>query len=108
MNVVATAHVESSQRLGIGNLALSHFGVDLVSAGFFALIPATVERLDQSMSMVGVLVALFSITALGSQPLLGAFADRHGHARTTAVAAVTGSLLLAVAVVKPTPTSAIA
>lgn len=102
MSVAAAAPVESSKRLGVGNLALSHFGVDLVSAGFFALIPATVERLDQSMSMVGVLVALFSITALGSQPLLGAFADRHGHARTSAVSAVAGSLLLALAVVMPT------
>lgn len=102
MNIVATPPVKASQRAGVGNLALSHFGVDLVSAGFFALIPATVERLDQSMSMVGVLVALFSITALGSQPLLGAFADRHGHARTASLAAVAGSLLLAAAVVMPT------
>ena len=102
MSIAATAPVARRHRFDVGNLALSHFGVDLVSAGFFALIPATVERLEQSMSMVGVLVALFSITALGSQPLLGAFADRHGHARTASLAAVAGSLLLAVAVVMPT------
>lgn len=106
--VVATAPVDRSHRFVIGNLALSHFGVDLVSAGFFALIPATVERLDQSMSMVGVLVALFSITALGSQPLLGAFADRHGHATTASIAAVAGTLLLAAAVVMPTTVTLIA
>jgi FSR family fosmidomycin resistance protein-like MFS transporter len=76
-----------------------HLAVDLVSGGFAALLPTIAERLSLSSTGVGALVALFSISALGSQPLIGGLADRFDARHVTAIAAVVAAAVLAAAAV---------
>ena len=77
----------------------THLAVDLVSGGFGALLPSIAERLSLSSTGVGALVALFSICALGSQPLMGGLADRFDARHVTAIAAGVAAAVLAVATV---------
>lgn len=83
----------------VAPVAMAHLAVDLAAGAFLATLPATIARLGHGGATFGALVALFSVTALGLQPLLGNLADRFGH-RTTAAfsAAVSGAALMAAAV----------
>ena len=80
-------------------IGATHLAVDLVGGGFGALLPTIAERMSLSSTAVGVLVALFSVSALGSQPFMGGLADRFGARHVTALAAVFAAALLAVAAV---------
>lgn len=75
----------------------THLAVDLVGGGFAALLPTIAERLSLSSTGVGVLVALFSVSALGSQPLMGGLADRFDARHITAIAAGVAAAVLAAA-----------
>jgi len=77
----------------------THLAVDLVGGGFAALLPTIAERLSLSSTGVGVLVALFSVSALGSQPLMGGLADRFDARHITAIAASVAAVVLAAAAV---------
>jgi FSR family fosmidomycin resistance protein-like MFS transporter len=77
----------------------THLAVDLVGGGFGALLPTISEQLELSSTGAGVLVALFSVTALGSQPLMGGLADRFDSRHVTAIAAVVAAAVLAAAAV---------
>jgi FSR family fosmidomycin resistance protein-like MFS transporter len=57
-------------------LALGHFSVDAYSSFFIPLLPLLIHKLDLSLTAVGTLVALTSVTASFSQPLFGWIADR--------------------------------
>ncbi len=64
----------------VAGAGATHLAVDLVGGGFAALLPTIAERLSLSSTGAGVIVALFSVSALGSQPLMGGLAD-HFDAR---------------------------
>jgi FSR family fosmidomycin resistance protein-like MFS transporter len=78
-------------------IALSHLAVDLAAGAFLATLPATLERLDASGAALGLVVALYSVAALGLQPLLGRIADVVGLRRTSVVCAVAASVALTAA-----------
>jgi len=77
----------------------THLAVDLVGGGFTALLPTIAERLSLTSTGVGALVALFSVSALASQPLVGGLADRFDARHVTAIAAVIAATVLAAAAV---------
>lgn len=77
----------------------THLAVDLVGGGFGALLPTIAERLSLSSTGAGALVALFSVSALGSQPLMGGLADRFEARHITALAAAVAAAVLAAAAV---------
>ncbi|MEO8267268.1 MAG: MFS transporter [Ilumatobacteraceae bacterium] len=77
----------------------THLAVDLVGGGFAALLPTIAERLSLSSTGAGALVALFSVSALGSQPLMGRLADRFDARHITAVAAGVAAAVLTTAAV---------
>jgi len=77
----------------------THLAVDLVGGGFAALLPTIAERLSLSSTGVGALVALFAVSALASQPLMGGLADRFNARHVTAIAAVVAAAVLAAAAV---------
>jgi len=77
----------------------THLAVDLVGGGFAALLPTIAERLSLSSTGAGALVALFSVSALGSQPLMGGLADRFDARHVTAIAAGVAAAVLAAAAV---------
>ncbi len=77
----------------------THLAVDLVGGGFAALLPTIAERLSLSSTGVGGLVALFSLSALASQPLMGGLADRFDARHVTAIGAVVAAAVLATAAV---------
>ncbi|MDQ3483828.1 MAG: MFS transporter [Actinomycetota bacterium] len=77
----------------------THLAVDLVSGGFAALLPTIAERLSLSSTGAGALVALFSVSALGSQPLMGGLADRFDARHVTAITAGVAAAVLAAATV---------
>lgn len=79
----------------------THLAVDLVGGGFAALLPTIAERLSLSSTGFGVLVALFSVSALGSQPLMGSLADRFDARHIAATAAGVAAAVLAAAAVVP-------
>lgn len=57
-------------------LAFAHFTIDAYSSFFSPLLPLLVAKLDLSMTAVGTLVALASLSSSMSQPLFGWLADR--------------------------------
>ncbi|MGE5175370.1 MAG: MFS transporter [Hyphomicrobiales bacterium] len=61
-------------RLGI--LTFGHFAIDSYSSFFAPLLPLLVAKLHLSLTLVGTLVALASVTSSFSQPLFGLLADR--------------------------------
>ena len=77
----------------------THLAVDLVGGGFAALLPTIAERLSLSSTGAGVLVALFSVSALGTQPLMGGLADRFDARHINAIAASVAAAVLAAAAV---------
>jgi FSR family fosmidomycin resistance protein-like MFS transporter len=77
----------------------THLAVDLAGGGFAALLPTVAERLSLSSTGAGVLVALFSVSALGSQPLMGGLADRFDTRHITAITAVVAAGVLPAAAV---------
>ena len=92
----------SASAMTVGAMAAAgatHLAVDLVGGGFAALLPSITERLALSSTGAGALVALFSVSALGSQPLMGGLADRFNSRHVTAVAAVVAAAVLAAAAV---------
>ncbi len=92
----------SATAMTVGAVAAAgatHLAVDLVGGGFGALLPTITEQLELSSTGAGMLVALFSVTALGSQPLMGGLADRFDSRHVTAIAAVVAAAVLAAAAV---------
>jgi FSR family fosmidomycin resistance protein-like MFS transporter len=83
----------------VATAGATHLAVDLVGGGFAALLPTITERLALSSTGAGVLVALFSVSALGSQPFIGGLADRFDSRHVTAIAAVVAATVLATAAV---------
>lgn len=63
-----------NRRLGL--LTFGHFTVDSYSSFFSPLLPLLVVKLDLSLTLVGTLVALSSVTSSFSQPLFGFLSDR--------------------------------
>jgi len=61
-------------RLGI--LTLGHFTIDSYSSFFTPLLPLLVAKLDLSLTLVGTLVALASVSSSFGQPLFGWLSDR--------------------------------
>lgn len=57
-------------------LAFAHFTIDAYSSFFSPLLPLLVTKLDLSLTLVGTLVALASISSSFAQPLFGWLADR--------------------------------
>src|SRR6185503_4890460 len=57
-------------------LALAHFTIDAYSSFFSPLLPLLVTKLHLSMTLVGTLVALASLSSSMSQPLFGWLGDR--------------------------------
>ena len=57
-------------------LALAHFSIDAYSSFFAPLLPLLVSRLHLSLTRVGALVALASVTSSFAQPLFGWLSDR--------------------------------
>ncbi len=57
-------------------LAFAHFTIDSYSSFFSPLLPLLVTKLHLSLTLVGTLVALASISSSFSQPLFGLLADR--------------------------------
>ena len=95
----------SASTMTVGAVAAAgatHLAVDLVGGGFAALLPTITERLALSSTGAGVLVALFSVSALGSQPVMGGLADRLDSRHVTATAAVVAAAVLAAAAVVTT------
>jgi FSR family fosmidomycin resistance protein-like MFS transporter len=88
---------EAPARATVRLIALSHLAVDLAAGAFLGTLPATLERLDASGAALGFVVALYSVAALGLQPLLGRIADLVGLHRTSIVSAVAASVVLTAA-----------
>jgi MFS transporter, FSR family, fosmidomycin resistance protein len=57
-------------------LALAHFTVDSYSSFFSPLLPLLVPKLHLSLTLVGSLVALASLSSSFAQPVFGFFSDR--------------------------------
>ncbi len=57
-------------------LALAHFTIDAYSSFFSPLLPLLVAKLDLSLTRVGTLVALASLSSSFAQPLFGLIGDR--------------------------------
>ncbi|HEY6865979.1 MAG TPA: MFS transporter [Candidatus Eisenbacteria bacterium] len=57
-------------------LALAHFSIDAYSSFFAPLLPLLIGRLHMSLTNVGTLVALASVTSSFAQPLFGWLSDR--------------------------------
>jgi FSR family fosmidomycin resistance protein-like MFS transporter len=57
-------------------LAFAHFTIDAYSSFFSPLLPLLVTKLQLSLTLVGTLVALASISSSFSQPVFGLLADR--------------------------------
>ncbi len=57
-------------------LAAAHFTIDSYSSFFTPLLPLLVQKLGLSLTLVGTLVALASLTSSFSQPLFGLVSDR--------------------------------
>ena len=60
----------------LGLLAFAHFSIDAYSSFFSPLLPLLVKKLDLSLTLVGSLVALASLSSSFAQPLFGWIADR--------------------------------
>jgi len=63
-----------SPRLAL--LTAGHFSIDSYSSFLAPLLPLLVQKLDLSLTMVGGLVALSSVTSSLSQPFFGVMSDR--------------------------------
>lgn len=87
--------------LAVGTVSMSHLGVDLIGGGFSALLPTLAVRHSLSSSSIGLLVAIYSVTALASQPLMGRLADVVGHAGVVGAMTAVATLLLASTAVAP-------
>jgi FSR family fosmidomycin resistance protein-like MFS transporter len=57
-------------------LALAHFSIDAYSSFVSPLLPLLVTKLDLTLTRVGTLIALSSLSSSLSQPLFGLLADR--------------------------------
>jgi FSR family fosmidomycin resistance protein-like MFS transporter len=57
-------------------LAFAHFTIDAYSSFFSPLLPLLVTKLNLSLTLVGTLVALASLSSAFSQPVFGLLADR--------------------------------
>ena len=60
----------------LGLLAVGHLTIDSYSSFFSPLLPLLVPKLGLSLTLVGTLVALSSVTSSFSQPLFGLVSDR--------------------------------
>ena len=60
----------------LGLLAFGHLTIDSYSSFFSPLLPLLVHKLHLTLTLVGTLVALSSITSSFSQPLFGLISDR--------------------------------
>lgn len=89
-----TTSAVATSTAAVAVMSVSHLTVDVLGGGLTALLPSIAERLTLSESAVGLLVAVFSLAALASQPLMGGLADRFEPRRVTAVAAVVAALVL--------------
>jgi len=68
--------LRSSLTPRLGLLTFGHFTIDSYSSFFAPLLPLLVKKLDLSLTLVGTLVALASVTSSFSQPLFGFASDR--------------------------------
>ncbi len=99
MNARITPAASAMTVGAIAAAGATHLAVDLVGGGFAALLPTIAERLSLSSTGAGALVALFSVSALAAQPLMGGLADRCDARTVTAIAAGVAAAVLAAAAV---------
>ncbi len=79
-------------RLGI--LTFGHLTIDSYSSFFAPLLPLLVAKLGLSLTMVGTLVALSSITSSFSQPLFGLLSDRMRRPWFVALGPLTAAIFM--------------
>ena len=75
-------------------LALAHFTIDAYSSFFSPLLPLLVTKLDLSLTRVGTLVALASLSSSFAQPLFGLIGDRLRRPWFIAFGPLTAALFL--------------
>lgn len=79
-------------RLGI--LTFGHLSIDAYSSFFVPILPLLVVKLGLSLTLVGVLVALSSITSSFSQPLFGLWSDRMRRPWFVALGPLTAAIFM--------------
>ncbi|MEK7316274.1 MAG: MFS transporter, partial [Candidatus Eisenbacteria bacterium] len=79
-------------RLGI--LTFGHLTIDSYSSFFAPLLPLLVAKLGLSLTMVGTLVALSSISSSFSQPLFGLPSDRMRRPWFVALGPLTAAIFM--------------
>ena len=75
-------------------LALAHFTIDAYSSFFSPLLPLLVTKLDLTLTGVGTLVALASISSSFAQPLFGLLGDRLRRPWFVALGPITAAAFL--------------
>lgn len=78
----------------VASVVAAHLTVDVLGGGMGALLPSTADRLGLPDTAVGALVALFSLAALASQPVMGALADRFAPAKVAALTCTVAAIIL--------------
>jgi FSR family fosmidomycin resistance protein-like MFS transporter len=75
-------------------LSLAHFTIDAYSSFFSPLLPLLVTKLDLSLTRVGTLVALASISSSFAQPVFGLLGDRLRRPWFVALGPLTAAIFL--------------
>ena len=75
-------------------LAVAHCSIDAYSSFFSPLLPLLVHKLNLSLTLVGTLVALASLSSSFSQPLFGLLSDRVRRPWFVAFGPLTAALLM--------------
>ncbi|HYM80492.1 MAG TPA: MFS transporter [Candidatus Limnocylindria bacterium] len=75
-------------------LALGHFSIDAYSSFYTPLLPLLIAKLNLSLTLVGTLVALASLTGSFAQPLFGWISDRLYRPWFVALGPIVAALLL--------------
>jgi FSR family fosmidomycin resistance protein-like MFS transporter len=89
-----------SSRLGL--LTFGHLTIDSYSSFFSPLLPLLVQKLNLSLTLVGSLVALSSITSSFSQPIFGLLSDRMRRPWFVAFGPLTAAVFMSALGLAPT------
>src|SRR5688572_15026084 len=81
--------------------ALVHTVSDAVTNMLAALLPTIQNRFGLSESVLALLVATLSLSALVTQPLFGALADRLGNRRIAALGVISNAILFSLIGIVP-------
>jgi FSR family fosmidomycin resistance protein-like MFS transporter len=83
-------------------LSLTHLASDAISHIFSALLPTFQERFGLTETVLALLVATLSFSALVTQPFFGALADRVGQRKVAALGVILSAALLSLIGIVPT------